>query len=151
MKKYLSIIGFCLLLSSCGVKKQNDAPQQLALISPEGTVVELRVEVADTPAEQEKGLMGRTELEEGKGMLFLFQENGILTFWMKDTLIPLDIIFFDNLGQYLSFTSMTPCTEDPCPLYGSTNPSRVALEVPAGFVKKHGVGTGWRIALPVTE
>lgn len=152
MKRIAPLIGLCLLLAACGVTKQKEAgPQNIALISPEGTVVELIVEVADEPEERAYGLMDRTELAPDHGMLFLFDEPSILTFWMKNTLIPLDIIFFDDIGQYLSSTTMTPCAEDPCPLYGSVNPSRVALEVPAYFVTKHGVKTGWRLALPVSE
>ena len=70
-------------------------------------------------------------------------------FWMKNTLIPLDIIFFDGQGRVLSSTTMAPCTADPCPYYGSVKPSQLALEVNAGLVKSRMIGEGWRIALPV--
>jgi uncharacterized membrane protein (UPF0127 family) len=101
------------------------------------------VELADTPMEWEQGLMYRKELERGTGMLFSFQEERPMTFWMKNTLIPLDILFFNSQRQFVSAASMVPCTADPCTVYRSAGPALYALEVNAGFVEQYGVTQGW--------
>ncbi|MBM3231227.1 DUF192 domain-containing protein [Candidatus Peregrinibacteria bacterium] len=150
LKRVVLVLG-CLILIGCGVSKKNAGPQSIALVSPDQKAVTLTVEVADDPEERMSGLMGRKELPKEHGMIFLFQEPGVLSFWMKNTLIPLDIIFFDQQGKYISHGTMVPCTADPCPQYASLKPAAIALEVNAGFVAAEGVGEGWRIALPVHE
>lgn len=92
----------------------------------------LLVAVADTPARRARGLMGVRSLGSLDGMLFVFPAPRRVSFWMKDTLIPLDLFFFDSGGRLLEVVEMTPCTSDPCPSYRSTAPVRWALEVPAG-------------------
>lgn len=148
MKRILTVTGLTLFLGACVLLPKHATPQKIALISPDRKAIEVTVEVADTPEKQDLGLMKRTTLDKDSGMLFVFRDPGILTFWMKDTLIPLDIVFFDGQGNYLSSTTMTPCAADPCPYYGSVKPSQLALEVNAGFVKANKIGEGWRIALP---
>ena len=159
MKKILLLLVFPLLLSACGAQQTEESspeevvdagPQRIALITPEEErAVDLIVEVADTLDEQAMGLMYREELADDAGMLFLFEESRVLTFWMKNTLIPLDIIFFDNLGVYVSHQTMEICEGDDCPGYQSGLPSSIALEVNAGSVEQWGIGDGWRIALPI--
>ena len=151
MKRTPALIGISLALAACSLIPKSLKPQHIALVSPDRTVVEVTVEIADTPETQEKGLMHRKTLGQDRGMLFVFKDLNLLTFWMKNTLIPLDVIFFDGQGKYLSSTTMTPCTADPCPYYGSLQPAQLALEVNAGFVKTHKVGEGWRIALPTEK
>ena len=115
------------------------------LVSPEDEEIKLTVEIADNPAERRKGLMYREELKDNHGMLFIFEAERKLYFWMKNTIIPLDIIFFDADKSYVSDTTMTPCKKDPCRNYQSDGPAQYALEVSAGFVEKYGVGRGWRL------
>ena len=109
------------------------------------------VEEADSPAERQQGLMGRTSLGADEGMIFLFDDvaDGPVTseFWMKDTLIPLSVAFWDEDGRIVGIQDMEPCTEDPCPTYGSPEPYIGALEVNVGFFGEHGVTTGDRIEL----
>jgi uncharacterized membrane protein (UPF0127 family) len=69
-------------------------------------------EVADTSSELSQGLMGRTSLADGAGMLFVFQNEGIRSFWMKDTLIPLDIAFLNRLYEVVDVQEMEPLTEN---------------------------------------
>ena len=121
--------------------------QTIILGSSNGTALQLTVELADDPAEWEYGLMERTELPEGSGMLFVFGGEQPLEFWMKNTLVPLDVLFFDAAGLFLSSQTMEPCTADPCPLYPSSKPAKYALEVPAGFVEKYKVEAGWQLIL----
>jgi hypothetical protein len=110
--------------------------------------VRVDVEQADSPAERQRGLMGRTSLAADEGMLFLFEEGPTTSeFWMKDTLIPLSIAFWNVDGLIVGIRDMDPCTEDPCPTYGSPEPYVGALEVNVGFFAEQGVTTGDRIEL----
>jgi uncharacterized membrane protein (UPF0127 family) len=92
----------------------------------------LTVALADDPDERATGLMSTETLGAVDGMLFVFEQSQVLSFWMKDTLIPLDIAFFDDQGDVVSTTTMTPCAADPCPRYSSELPALFAVEVPAG-------------------
>jgi hypothetical protein len=80
-------------------------------------------------------------------MLFVFEEEKPLAFWMKNTLIPLDVLYFNTEGWFVSVDTMPPCTKDPCPQYPSAGPARYALEMNAGWAEAHDVGTGWKIEL----
>jgi uncharacterized membrane protein (UPF0127 family) len=104
----------------------------------------VQVELADTEAKRERGLMFRKELPEGRGMLFLFDEEGEHSFWMKDTLIPLDLIFVDSSGRVSGIVARArPLTLEP----RSGGPSRMVLEVPGGWAAAHGVRTGDRMTV----
>jgi uncharacterized membrane protein (UPF0127 family) len=111
------------------------------------TKVTLPVEVADAPGSRARGLMERKELPPDTGMLFVFPDPDMLSFWMKDTLIPLEVIFFDRDGAFVSASRMEPCKEDPCMQYSSQAQSQYALEVSPDFRQKHGIGVGWRLDL----
>ena len=104
----------------------------------------VQVELADTDAKRERGLMFRRELPEGRGMLFLFDEEGDHPFWMKDTLIPLDLIFVDSSGRVTGIIARArPLTLEP----RSGGPSRMVLEVPGGWAAAHGVRAGDRMTV----
>ncbi|MCA9370732.1 MAG: DUF192 domain-containing protein [Candidatus Peregrinibacteria bacterium] len=143
---------FCLafLLYGCGTTVAvNAGPQPIALIGPDKAAVELIVEVADAEDEWTKGLSGRDEaLASNAGMLFVFPEAQVRSFWMRDTHFPLDILFFDSLGKVIRIMTMQPCEADPCSTYSSEKLSPLALEVPAGFAESHGIAEGWQLALP---
>ncbi len=102
---------------------------------------ELTVAVADTPQARRRGLMGITDLGELDGMLFAFDSEVRAWFWMKDTLIPLDIAFFDAEGLAVDRLRMEPCTADPCPTYNAAGPYRFAVEAPAGDLSFVGEGS----------
>ncbi|HET9817655.1 MAG TPA: DUF192 domain-containing protein [Rhodanobacteraceae bacterium] len=105
--------------------------------------VRFSVELADTPAEQAHGLMGRTHMPGDHGMLFVFRDSEPRTFWMKDTLIPLDMLFFDATGRLVAIQAdAQPCKADPCKLYPSGTPARYVLELNAGAAAKLGVRKG---------
>jgi uncharacterized membrane protein (UPF0127 family) len=102
----------------------------------------VQVEVADTDAKRERGLMFRKELADGRGMLFLFDEEGEHGFWMKDTLIPLDLIFVDSSGKITGIIAQArPLTLEP----RNGGPSRMVLEVPGGWAAARGVRAGDRM------
>jgi uncharacterized protein len=130
------------LLAACS---SADATQRIVLRSPQGDDIAVTVEIADSAEKRQTGLMERTKLPEGTGMLFVFDEEKPLGFWMKNTLIPLDILFFSADGQFISTSSMIPCEADPCPPYLSGGAAKYALEVPAGYVRSRGIETGWRL------
>ncbi|MBI2117871.1 DUF192 domain-containing protein [Candidatus Peregrinibacteria bacterium] len=142
MRFLISILG---VLLAC--TRQPNNLQSLTLISPTSQRIDLRVEIADDPAERSRGLMFREELSMGRGMLFIFDKPQILSFWMKNTVMPLDILFFDEGGSFVSTVTMTPCTADPCQTYPSDAEAQYALEVPAGFVGQYNIGEGWWVLL----
>lgn len=101
------------------------------------------VEVATTPAEQAHGLMDRTGMPANHGMLFVFPQDMPLTFWMKDTLIPLDMLFFDGQRRLVAIqANAQPCKADPCRLYPSSVPARYVLELNAGVAARIGARQG---------
>lgn len=101
------------------------------------------VEIADSPAEREHGLMGRTSMPADHGMLFIFPDSEPRTFWMKNTLIPLDMLFFDASQRLVAVQEdVPPCQADPCPVYPSGVPARYVLELNAGVAGKLGVRNG---------
>lgn len=92
------------------------------------------VEVADTPDSRERGLMFRNDLPVGNGMLFIFDDEEVRSFWMKNTYIALDILYFDSDRRLVSAQlGVPPCGDQPrCPLYPSAGPARYVLELNAG-------------------
>jgi uncharacterized membrane protein (UPF0127 family) len=88
--------------------------------------------IADSPGLRSRGLQGVTDLVDLDGMLFFWGHDGD-SFWMKDTLIPLDIVWFNEDGSYKDRASMVPCTETPCPTYAPADLAfRFAIEAPPG-------------------
>jgi uncharacterized membrane protein (UPF0127 family) len=113
-----------------------------------GGKVELMVEIADDPPEQTRGLMERTALGEDRGMLFVYPDEQVRSFWMKNTLIPLSIAYIASDGSIVDLQDMKPLDDDP-PHYVSAEPARYALEVNEGYFEKHGIKVGDRADLPV--
>jgi len=105
-------------------------------------VLALTVEIADTDAAREKGLMGVKQLSDQQGMAFVWSGEQAALFWMKDTLIPLDIAFWDSKGSVVDMQSMTPCSADPCSTYGSAQPYVGAVEVRGGLLSHAGLRVG---------
>jgi uncharacterized membrane protein (UPF0127 family) len=108
---------------------------------PSGAVY--AIELALTPEQQEQGLMFRESLPERTGMLFVFAETAPHHFWMKNTMIPLDMIWMDEAGTVLFISAGTPpCKADPCPTYGPDFPAKSVLEIAGGKAKSEGVTVG---------
>jgi uncharacterized membrane protein (UPF0127 family) len=120
----------------------------LTITNSAGEEVPVRVEIADTDAERQTGLMGRTTLAGDAGMLFVFDQEQTLSFWMKDTLIPLSIAYIDAEGRIVDIQDMQPLDDIP-PQYVSAEPAQYALEVNQGFFEERGVSVGDMVALPV--
>jgi len=106
------------------------------------------VEIAATDAARERGLMYRTHLAAGHGMLFVYPNAQLRYFWMKHTLIPLDILFFDAQRRLINVSADTPpCKADPCPTYVSATPAQYVLELNAGVAEKLAVKPGDLLAI----
>jgi hypothetical protein len=105
----------------------------IAVITPQGTVV--MVELADTVEERARGLMFRPSLEKNRGMLFTFAEPQPWSFWMKNTRIPLDIIWMDQKKKIVHIERNIPTcsrTDDGCPQYQPNENASYVLELAAG-------------------
>jgi len=120
------------------------APEPRVVLEPDGgEPVTVRVEIARTPSERERGLMYRRHLAEDAGMLFLFDRMEHQSFWMENTLIPLDIIFVDDRLEVVGVVrNAQPRTRDDRSVEGE---SQYVLEVNAGFARRNGVGPGTRV------
>ncbi|MDP2874036.1 MAG: DUF192 domain-containing protein [bacterium] len=103
----------------------------------------LSVEVAETSESRARGLMNRASLPWDEGMLFVFDQEQALAFWMKNTLIPLDIAFADAAGVIFQIAQMEPQTLTPHP---SSRLAKYALEVNRGWFAKNGLKAGAKIA-----
>jgi len=116
-------------------------------IASKGGVHVFTVEIADTEAAREKGLMYRKSLPPGQGMLFDFHSDHPVRFWMKNTYIPLDMIFIRSDGRILNIAeNTTPMSENEVP---SAGPVQAVLEVRGGTARKLGIAPGDRVANPI--
>ena len=108
------------------------------------------VELAKSSAEQEKGLMNRTELAQNKGMLFIFDKEGMYPFWMKNTLIPLDMIWIDDARKVVFIAqNVQPCKTLICPTTSPSAKAKYVLEVNAGICQKIGLQAGDEVKISI--
>lgn len=125
------------------INKDDKPVYQIATVTIGGK--KLMVEIADTPAIQRRGLMFRDSLAKNNGMLFIYEYPKILTFWMKNTGIPLSIGFFDQDGVLLEIDDMKPYTLYPQTV--SSKPAKYALEVNIGWFKQNDIAPGARLVI----
>lgn len=117
------------------------APPRPVCTLPDGAVV--RLELAITDQERELGLMFRDSLAEDAGMLFIFDSDARWPFWMKNTFLPLDVLWLDRAGVIVDLRiDVQPCRRDPCPSYAPRAPARAALELKAGVAAAHSLAIG---------
>ena len=125
---------------------EEPATVDVVVIAASGNRLHVKAETARTDAERERGLMFRRSMAADAGMLFTMPTDRDWSFWMKNTLIPLDMLFVDADGVVVGVV------EDARPLDETSRrvgkPSRYVLEVNGGWCRKHGVGAGARIVLP---
>lgn len=131
------------------------SPSLAALSAPttQGTVgfangYRLEAEIADTQALREYGLMHREQLDENRGMLFVYPDQDLRGVWMKNTLLALDILFLSADHKIVSMLrNLTPCRQKSCPVYTSVVTAQYMLEVNAGFIDRHQIETGQEVML----
>jgi uncharacterized membrane protein (UPF0127 family) len=145
---------FCLILIGAGTV--NCAPgdsagstgrqpkleqRELTIELKNGETVKLLAEIARTDAQRARGLMGRSSLKDGEGMLFVFDRDQILSFWMKNTPLPLSIAYIAYDGRIMEIHDLKPHDTTTVP---SRRSGRYALEVPQGWFDRVGVRIGDR-------
>lgn len=116
---------------------------QIFITGNKTSKIALTVEIADTQPEREKGLMFRYSMPRDNGMLFVFDNERNLSFWMKNTFIPLDIAYISSKGIINEIYRMEPL--DYSIVYPSKKPARYALEVNAGWFQKNGIKPGMKL------
>lgn len=100
------------------------------------------IEIAQTPETRSQGLMFRESLPQNQGMLFIFPKSEIYSFWMKNTLIPLDIIWISENLEIIDITTLSPCIEDPCPSYTPKAQAKYVLEINANLAQQQNIKIG---------
>jgi uncharacterized membrane protein (UPF0127 family) len=157
--RIVCVLALLLLISGCGegngeattttASSQTTAPapelENVVLNASGGEEVRVKAEIADTDEERRRGLMDRTSLGENRGMLFVFDGEQRLSFWMKNTKIPLSVAYIDSEERIVDVQQMQPMTTTSHP---SSEPARYALEVNQGFFREHGVTEGDTVELP---
>jgi uncharacterized membrane protein (UPF0127 family) len=142
-----SLITIALLLAACSSPQQTAPSPPPApasgprVVLPDGATIQ--VELASDDATRAQGLMYRDHMADDRGMLFLFPESGEYPFWMKNTLIPLDMVWIDDQRRIAHVTSnVPPCKADPCPNYPPNANAKYVLELAAGVAAKHHLANG---------
>ena len=127
---------------SAGAEKGAEKGPAIVLNTQKGKT-EISVDIADTTEERAKGLMFRKSIPQDYGMFFIFDEEKEENFWMKNTLVPLDMVFFDGNYKVVKIIhNAQPCRKDPCMVYSSDKPSKYVLEVNGGTGDKIGLKEG---------
>jgi hypothetical protein len=148
-----AVVGGCVALMLFGVtgatRDVNAAESQILEIASKSGVHTFAVEVATSEAERERGLMYRKSLPVGHGMLFDFKQDQNVAMWMKNTYIPLDMIFIQSDGRIARIAeNTTPLSER---IISSGGPVRAVLEVIGGTARKFGIVPGDRVAHPMFQ
>lgn len=135
------------LLSAAACGGGGEVEGARVVIETQAGEQEVAVEVADTDPERQRGLMQRTSLAADAGMVFVFPSETAGGFWMKNTLIPLSIAFYDAERRIVRILDMEPCRRDPCPVYDPGVAYVGALEVNRGAFRRWNVSEGDRLRL----
>jgi uncharacterized membrane protein (UPF0127 family) len=123
--------------------EEESAPKAVA---PDGH--EFALEIASTPEQRAKGYMFRSRVPSGEGMLFIFPRSDFHSFWMKNCLVSLDILWLsEDLTIVHLESDLSPCKADPCPSYPAMSKARYVLEIAAGMAKKTGLRVGEKLRL----
>lgn len=134
----LLLTAYCLLFPNVVTAEQTVLPEHVCFHEQC-----LTVEIADNNEERTRGLQAREFLPEGEGMLFIFPATSVYRFWMKDTLIALDMVFLDEDRRIVGIErDVPPCEGDPCPEYGPAQRSLYVLEANAGYADGLGLKAG---------
>ena len=131
------------MVLACTLASAQDAPQQLPAIRLSTGMHVLQVQLAQTPEQQQIGLMFRKTMGTNEGMLFVFDEPRQQCFWMKNTLLPLSVAFIADDGSVVNLDNMKPQTLDS---HCSTKPVRFVLEMNVGWFDKRGIKAGSKFA-----
>jgi uncharacterized membrane protein (UPF0127 family) len=146
---WLFALCFSLLTTACVSAEEKAQPKlqtaRMSIANQDGLDVGLTVEIARTAEEKAKGLMFRKKLDDGEGMLFIFERDQIMSFWMKNTMIPLSIAFITSGGRITDIKDMTPLSLSSV---RSSRSVRYALEAPQGWFERSGITVGASCEMP---
>lgn len=134
----------CLAAASCQKGNPKLKTKTLSITTASGKAVTLVAEIADTPQTREKGYMFRKNIPDGTGMLFVFESDRVLNFWMKNTPTPLSIAYIDYKGVIKDIFDMKPFDLKDITATGYV---RYALEVPQGWFGRVGIKAGDKLSL----
>ena len=157
MKKKLSYVFLFLIIlsgtmasgitfTSCKNKKLKT--KDITIYRADSSTITVKAELAITPEERSHGFMERKTIPDGTGMIFIFEKDQILSFWMKNTPHPLSIAFIDSKGKIRNIYDMKPFSLESIE---STVSVRYALEVPQGWFTKNNIKTGDTVSLDFLE
>jgi len=141
----LCLFALCLVFSLTACTKQKLPVSEIIIESEGQKVAVVKAEIAQSQEERNKGLMFRKKLPDGEGMLFVFDYDHILSFWMKNTYIPLSIAFIGHDGKIIDIKDMYPHNTSSVI---SSRSARYALEVPQGWFSRAGVRVGDTVVVP---
>ena len=147
----LIAIVFAILVNYSPSKDQvSNGYVTITLHTENGKPLPIKAEIADSPEERAAGLMFRKSLGKNKGMLFVFPDSAVRNFWMKNTLIPLDMVFIAENMTIVKIHRAVPCSSEPCPLYNSGKSAKYVLEVNANLTSAYGIheGSAAKVSLP---
>ncbi len=136
------IASLCFLTAGCAKKL---SVQKLTITNKDGQTFTVKAEVARTAEERSHGFMERRHIPDGTGMIFIFEKDEVLSFWMKNTPHPLSIAYIDRNGTIRDIFDMKPYSLSSIV---STTSVRYALEVPQGWFKSKGIKPGDKVSLP---
>ncbi len=140
IKKTVFIFIFAFIaLSGSSCKSKKLAVTNVIITKADGTTLTVQAELARTEEERNHGFMERKNIPDGTGMLFIFDRDQILSFWMKNTPHPLSIAYIDSHGKIRNLYDMTPFSLTPIK---STSSCRYALEVPQGWFRANNINVG---------
>lgn len=142
----VTILALLWIISWSQYQKVKDK-NALTIITAVGPV-KIYPEIASTSETRKKGLMFKEKLAKDKGMLFIWPDEKERTFWMKNTLIPLDLIFVSKDKNVVETTSLEPCQADPCPTYTTSTKAQYVIEVNKNSVQKWKIQLGDIFLLP---
>lgn len=145
MKKLRILIMASLAVLSFNACAQRLPVQKLTITTSDGRNVEVKAEVARTQEQRNRGFMERKDIPDGTGMIFVFEKDQILSFWMKNTPHPLSIAYIDSKGTIRDIFDMTPFS---LASINSTVSVRYALEVPQGWFDRNRISRGDTVSLP---
>ena len=145
MKKSIFILSLLLLTPFLSCKTKKLPVQDVKIIRQDGTEFIVKAEMAIKAEDRNHGFMERKNIPDGTGMLFVFERDQILSFWMHNTPHPLSIAYIDSKGKIRDIFDMNPYSTDSIL---STVSVRYALEVPQGWYKKNGITEGDTVVLP---
>lgn len=143
--KYLWLLVLALSFVGGCDSKQAPAPGQAKTVRVQLGKRQFTLEVADDDASRQRGLMYRRVLPADGGMIFVFEQEDVLDFWMKNTYIPLDIVYLDKSGKVITIKQMKPLDQTTV---SSEKPAKFAIELNEGTAAEVGVKTGDVVLLP---